>query len=117
MEILDRSACAPTFRPGGGRPIRGISAKFCCSAAARAIPVRRPWRHGGFAARGRACVSGNARCVYPILAGKLLEPVVFPLPDDGKGYGPEAVQAVIDGTAPVRTLNTGSAVPPPGGSI
>ena len=31
----------------------------------------------------------------------------------GDGYGPEAVQAVIDGTAPVRTLTTGSARPAP----
>ena len=31
----------------------------------------------------------------------------------GDGYGPEAVQAVIDGTAPVRTPATGSARPAP----
>ena len=31
----------------------------------------------------------------------------------GNGYGPEAVQAVIDGTAPVRTPATGSARPAP----
>ncbi len=37
---------------------------------------------------------GVPACIYEIEAVKLTEPVVFPLPDDGASYSPEAVREV-----------------------
>ncbi len=83
------------------------------------LPARDPWAHkgdfgkilllcGSLGYTGAAALAamgalrcgaglvylGVPRCIYAIEAAKLLEPVVFPLPDDEKGYAPEAALEV-----------------------
>lgn len=95
MEILDSERVRSYFPPRRREAHKGDFGKILLLCGSEGYTGAAALAAMGALRTGAGLVYlGTSRCVYPILAGKLLEPVVFPLPDDGKGYGPEAVAEV-----------------------
>ena len=95
MEILDPERVRSYFPPRRRAAHKGDFGKILLLCGSEGYTGAAALAAMGALRTGAGLVYlGTPRCVYPILAGKLLEPVVFPLPDDGKGYGPEAVAEV-----------------------
>ena len=95
MEILDSERVRAYFPPRRRDAHKGDFGKILLLCGSEGYTGAAALAAMGALRTGAGLVYlGTPRCVYPILAGKLLEPVVFPLPDDGKGYGSDAVAEV-----------------------
>ena len=95
MEILDSERVRAYFPPRRRDAHKGDFGKILLLCGSEGYTGAAALAAMGALRTGAGLVYlGTPRCVYPILAGKLLEPVVFPLPDDGKGYGSDTVAEV-----------------------